>query len=218
MAWVYDDQYIDTDDVVDPRDLMVNVNRYAGEINGRLDRDNIPHRVLVRSKWPTGTFIVTASFPQIGPTVLGVVQPLQTISAAQTGTWLTITDSVNSVTTDDGAVKVTADVNCYWPGTVQAVNDKAEFRLLINGQVAASSGWYTAARTAFVCTLVGTAPTVSGTTNIEVQVRVYAAPFTKIDDMGNGINVPANQLLNPPYSTYDLLIYAVNVLPERRRR
>lgn len=210
MSWNFPDQYVATGDTVDPRDLAVNVNRYAGEINGHMDRDNVPAGILVRTKWPTGTFIVPGSNPS-GAT-------LQQLGPNETGTWITITDSQNSVQTDDGALKVTGQVNFFWVLLTTVNNDKLEFRLLINGQVAASSGWYTQGRPRGVCRLVGTGPTTTGTTAVEMQWRIYAAPITKIDDITNGVTVAASQLLNPSYAVNSVIAQAVNVLWERRRR
>lgn len=210
MSWDFPEQYVATGDTVDPRDLAVNVNRYAGEINGHMDRDNVPAGILVRTKWPTGTFIVPGSNPS-------GVGTLQQLGPNETGTWTTLTGSQNNVQTDDGAIKVTGQANFYWAiGYLN--NDKVEFRLLINGQVAASSGWYTPARFRTTCRLVGVGPTTTGTTAIEMQWRAYAGPVTKIDDITNGVLVGASQLLNPPYTLTPVVLAALNVLWERRRR
>lgn len=211
MSWNFPDQYVATGDTVDPRDLAVNVNRYAGEINGHMDRDNVPAGILVRTKWPTGTFIVPGSNPSGGST-------LQQLGPNETGTWITLTGSQNNVQTDDGAIKVTGQANYFWAGLAAACNNKLEFRLLVNGLVVASSGWYLQARFRATCRLVGIAPTTTGTTTIEMQWRAYASPITKIDDIANGVFVGANQLVNPPYTSDIAALYAVNVLWERRRR
>lgn len=196
MAWRWEEDRFDSGDVADPRPVMRLFNGMAGELNGHLDRDNIPTGLLTKAKLDVKALVEAGS--QVDSSAA------TSFPAAQTGSWVTITTATRSITCpSDGFLRVSASIAFYW--TVDPAynfyNDKAQLRLMINGQQRAITGWYHWAHSYDSCRMVGCAPVMAGTSSVIVQARVWAAPSAGTTDLSNGVTTSANVLLNPG-STY----------------
>lgn len=215
MAFRYDEQYVEAGVVTDPRDLMVNVNAYASEMAGHMDRDSIPSSATIAAtKWAVQAIMSTGSNPVGGDGTI-----VQTLAAGQTATWTTITPMNTTVTTDDGALAVRMDINWSWTGaTAQIFNDRLEVRLLIDGRVVSVSGWSSIARLSDSLSLSGYVPVTAGSVTVSVQMRAYAAPYTFIDDINNGVNVSANTAANSPATSNLIDVIGGNVVWEHAKR
>lgn len=177
MAWRWEEDRFDAGDVADPRPVMRLFNGLAGEINGHLDRDNIPTGILTKDELDTQAIRADGNEADY-PTVV--------LPKYQTGGWTTV--DTKTVTCDyDGALRVSASVNYEWTvSPTDESNNKVQFRLMINGAQVAVSGFAHHRRIKSSVRLVGFAPVASGSSVIVVQVKTYGALWTHIDDIRNG--------------------------------
>lgn len=213
MAWVYAEQYFRTGEVADPRDFQRNVNRLAGEMNGHWDRDNTPRGTLTSAKLAVKALMATGSNPN--QYVAGA--PIQTLTAPLASVWTTIDPLTTTAAVGDCGLKAIGTVLFQFTG-VGAItyNDKLDFRLLVDGNEVAKSGWYTWGRGWNSCRLAGLSSAPAGTSTLSMQARISTSPYTLIDDITNGVNLSAAYLANPQSSFFTVIIWAGNILYEAR--
>lgn len=216
MAWIYERQAMQEGEVMDPRDLMRNVNELGAEMSGLLDGENIPAGRATTARLATKALMMTGSNPITADFAL---------APGQIGTWQTIDAYTTTFTAPyDGCVDVIGLVNFLWSGvplviaTATLFNDKCEFRMLVGGQVVASSGWFHCARTQATIRLVGMTYAPAGTVTITIQMRSYEALYKGVDDFRNGKPTSALALNNPTQTQYTVTAKAANTLYKHRMR
>lgn len=210
MAWVWQEQALESGVVVDPRDFTRNQAVFAGEFNGHIDRDNVGEGAVTSGKPVVKGIVEVFSNPQSG-------SPLQQIAAGQSGAWHVISSATTTVDTEDGEVIVDADVNAQWE-TYGVRNNKWACQLVVNGIPIANTGWTHLNRMSTVQSMTGSAVVTKGQTTIQVLVRTWADAWTEIAEMNAG-TAPANTRdLNEGYTTFYLNIVAVNVCGVHRKR
>lgn len=210
MASVWPEQYIAAGDTADPRDVMRNFNTFAREWNGYWDRENVPDNTATVARLAVQALMAVGSNPVNGTT---------SVAVNATAGWKTLANSVTTVTTTDGVLVATGCAHWDWniPASLPTYNDRLQWRLVINGEARAHSGWFHVAREQASCRLVGSAPVAIGTASIALQYNVYSVIRTLIDDNNNGTNVATVQSSNRDYTTYALDIDRQNVLWEMRK-
>lgn len=196
MAYRWEEDRFDAGDVADPRPVMRLFNGLAGEINAHLDRDNIPISLITKAKVDVQALVDAGSQTSEASAT--------SFPDGQVGSWVTVSTATRSITCDsDGYLRVSASVAFYW--TIDPAdnffNDKAQLRLMINGQQRAITGWYHWAHAYDSCRMVGGSPVMAGTSTVIVQARVWAAPSAGTTELANGDTTSGNVLLNPG-STY----------------
>lgn len=191
MAWRWEEDRFDAGDVADPRPVMRLFNGLAGEINGHLDRDNIPIGLITKAKLDSQALVDAGSQTSAAAATA--------FPAAQVGSWVTVSTATRTITCPtDGYLRISASIAFYWTVAVpNFYNDKAQLRLMINGQQRAITGWYHWAHTYDSCRMVGGSPVMAGTSTIVVQARVWAAPSAGTTDLANGDTTTAKVALNP---------------------
>lgn len=191
MAWRWEEDRFDAGDVADPRPVMRLFNGLAGEINGHLDRDNIPTGLITKAKLDSQALVDAGS--QVSNSAATA------FPAAQVGSWVTVSTATRTITCPtDGYLRISASIAFYWTVAVtNFYNDKAQLRLMINGQQRAITGWYHWAHTYDSCRMVGGSPVMAGTSTVIVQARVWAAPSAGTTDLANGDTTTAKVALNP---------------------
>lgn len=213
MAWTYEMDRFDSGDVADPRPVMRVFNGLAGEMNGHWDRDNVPSQILTKDKLAAKAIIA------VGNTTNDT--PVTTLPPGQSGGWSTVDIATTTITCDyDGALRVSASLNHYvtLDPTLIRYNDKYQFRMMINGQQVAISGWYASAHTRTSCRLVGLSSVSSGSTVVTIQARAWAAPFVYLSNITNGIGLSAAYSSNRSSTTHDLYVVRCSVSYTFRKR
>ena len=210
MAWVWQEQVLETGVVVDPRDYTRNQAVLAGEFNGHLDRDNVGEGAVTSGKPVVKGIVEVFSNPQSGA-------PLQQIAAGQSGAWHTITSATTTLDTEDGEVIVDADVNAQWEA-YSVGNEKWACRLVVNGLTVANTGWTHIARLSTVQSLTASAPVTKGQTTIQLLIRTWNDPWTGIPAMNAGTAPATTYSQNSGYTVRYLNILAANVCGVHRKR
>lgn len=210
MAWVVPEQYVSSGEVVDPRDVMRNVNAYAREWNGMWDADNMDDDTITAAKLAVQALMAVGSNPLTTTT---------TVAAYSTSRWVTLSAATTTGTSYDGVLCATGCVHWSWSigaGVVQE-NDLILWRLVINGRAVAHSGWYHVAREKTSCRLSGSVPTGRGSFTIDLQYTAYPALRRLISDNNNGENTTNVYAANPAYTSYQIDIDKHNILWEMRK-
>lgn len=213
MAWTYEADRFDTGEVVDPRPVMRLFNRLAGEMNGHWDRDNTPRGLLTKDKLAVKA-LVEAGYYVDGSAVVN-------LPAGQTGGWVSVSTATRTLTCDsDGYLRVSASLPFYWGNVLAAntkYNEKAQFRLMINGLQVAVSGWHHWANYYDAVRLVGGAPVTAGSAVVTPQVRIYASPFSGTTDITNGSVTTALATANNS-TTYHEITVSTGVITHTFRK
>jgi hypothetical protein len=185
MAWVYAKRYIRAGTVVDWRDVSANINTLAAEWNGLLDRDNVPPSIVTRARVAPGAFNASDQL---------TIMATQNIPTGSITGWFDVNELVGDIETRDGFLVVDAWVQFETTLSTTLVGDSAtdfvEIRILLGGTVVAETGWCSCARKKTCLSLIGYAPTGSGTTRAQVQVRAYRYDLTYNNiDVNNGVGL-----------------------------
>lgn len=179
MAQVQLVQYLFDGVVLDPRDVMDNANVLARELNGFVDKDNVGEAQVGAAEVATGTFNTC------GMTEATVFA--DSLAVGETGQWHDITELTTTVTTDDGRLTFDGWAN-YAVSSVFTANAQPaiEFRLLIDGQVVAETGWISLFREKGVVLLVGSIAVDAGSHVGVLQWRSYGKPYRDVSALASG--------------------------------
>lgn len=210
MAWRWTAQAIESGVVVDPRDFTRNQAEYAGEFNGRLDRDNVAEGAVTAAKPVVKSIVEVFSNPQSG-------SPLQQIAAGQSGAWHVITAATTTLDTEDGEVIVDADINVQTAAFVGTGNEKWACQLVVDGLPIAQTGWTHRGRTMTSQSMTGRAVVSKGQTTIQILMRVWEDPWRNVAEMNNGTAPSSTYTLNDGYTNAAYDILAVNVCGVHRK-
>ena len=211
MAWTYESDRFASGEVVDPRPVMRLFNRLAGEINGHLDRDNVPRGLLTKDELEVGALREDGS--------VNGYTPIQ-LFAYQGGSWTDIGTGATATPTitSDSIIRVVGCVNYSWfVGSLQ-YNSRVQFRLMINGAQVAISGWLHNAHAKSSAKLIGISPVPAGPSTITLQIRTYGAVWTHIDDIRNGITTTGAYTDNPSYAIHPMFVLAAGLTYTIRKR
>ena len=211
MAWRWLAQAVEEGVVVDPRDFVRNENELAQEFGGYFDRDNVGPEQVTPAKPVAQAFVLATSNPQEG-------SPLQTLPAGQTGIWVEITDMTTTADVREGEVIVDADVSCNAGSAYISRNNLWQARMTINGVPCAYTGWVQFNRLQTCVSMTGSAPVQTGSVSVQVQVRMWGAPFYHLTDLNNGVDWAVLFNYNLTQSTGDLQVLAGNVVIINRIR
>lgn len=209
MAWRWTAQAIESGVVVDPRDFTRNQAEYAGEFNGRLDRDNVAEGAVTAAKPVVKSIVEVFSNPQSG-------SPLQQIPDGQAGQWHVITAATTTVDTEDGEIIVDADVNAQWEA-YSVGNEKWACQLVVDGLPIAQTGWTHVGRLMTSQSMTGRAVVSKGQTTIQILIRTWSDPWTGLPAMNNGTAPAATYSQNSGYTIMYLDILAANVCGVHRK-
>lgn len=217
MAWRYDEQVVETGVVVDPRDLMLNVDGYAREMNGFLDRDNVGVGQVTSAKIANLSLLFAGSNPQ-GDGYLGgaVIQSL----GASCGQWVEITSLQKSLGVNDGEVIVDADVNVETaPGILLTApyNNKWRAKLVVDGVPIAHTDWVHEVRRMTTVSMTGSLPVITGTAIAQVFIQNYAEPWTLITAITHGRGQKDTYRANPLITSIALDVWTGNIVMVNRR-
>jgi hypothetical protein len=209
MAYREPLQAVETGVVLDPRDIMVNFNELAREVNGHIDRDNLVTGAVTSAKIATQEIVYLFDNPVEG-------SPVYTVAAGATGQWEDITDMSKTVTLPGGDLIVDTDVNFTWSeGTY---SEKCQFRTLVNGVQIAETGWFQIRREQTVANMTGSAVITAGSNTVSVQVRAWRDPYYHMSDVNNGLNKAATSTYNIAYTLNTITITAGNIVGLVRAR
>lgn len=172
MAWLYAEEHLRASSVTAWREVMQTLDAYTREVNGLLDRDNLPAEVATRAK------IEANAFNSVD--VIGFNSGVR-VAAGARGAWTEIPTSVRDVEVGDGALEIDAWVQAYSdPTSAEVANqeylmvrDNTEMRVLVDGRVVAETGWCVMSRYARPLAVVGGTPVGAGTVRISMEVRAY---------------------------------------------
>lgn len=209
MAYREPLQAVETGVVLDPRDVMVNFNELAREVNGHIDRDNLVTGAVTSAKIATQEIVYLFDNPV-------EASPVYTVAAGATGQWEDITDMSKTVTLPGGDLIVDTDVNFTWSeGTY---SEKCQFRTLVNGVQIAETGWFQIRREQTVANMTGSAVITAGSNTVSVQVRAWRDPYYHMSDVNNGLNKAATSQYNITYTLNTITITAGNIVGLVRAR
>lgn len=213
MAWQHQTQAVETGVVTDPRDFILNVDTYAREMNGFLDRDNFAAAAVTSAKIGVQELVAVTSNPY-GTYGTVVVQTIGTSA----GQWIEVSSAQTLVTVDDGELIVDADVNVETVPTLQN-NEKWRTKLTIDGVDVAFTDWVQIMRGLTCVSLTGSAPVVTGTSTVQVFIQYYADAWRYLTDLANGTNVAGNTFDSNPMTTLgSVSVWTGNVVPVNRKR
>lgn len=174
MAFKYKEDYPATDEVLDPADWMDSMDTFAGEFNGKLDRDNLPESAVDGDHIPDDTIAaVSSSGRSSGITLDGA--SVGWVSAVS-GTDLLSHDFTTSV---DTVVDITCSFRWAWAYAWNSIAASTVdeylvgWRLVVDGVEIARSQDHSALRRHDSLLLMGTyvAPPGEHTAQLEAWVR-----------------------------------------------
>lgn len=158
--------------VAAPDALNQNQNEYAGEVNGYLDRENIPQDAITEAKIVAGTFTRYLSDPKTDTITLD-----PTSQEWQNGD-ATTADPIHAVS---DTLAYDAHVHVEWSGGIEwaavTTGDAIRVRITINGIEVATTGFISARRVWSAPALSGDLPQQAGP--IDVVVQAMAANITQ---------------------------------------
>ena len=160
MSFRYRERTVVDGEAIDPHDWYENTNALGGELNGQLDRDNLPERAIIT------TMVADNTFNKF-------YQSIQT----STRNWLSSRNFVVAEQTfeidEDGVLIVHFGATWQWPGIVNnptfATGNVVYFnlKLSVNGTVIANGLNFTLNQGAYSTYLVGTFPVVGGSVTVK---------------------------------------------------
>lgn len=159
--------------VAAPDALNQNQNEYAGEVNGYLDRENIPQDAITEAKIVAGTFTRYLSDPKTDTITLELTSQQ----------WQLNDSSGNKINEIDDTLAYDAHVHVEWSGGLEwtgaapNTGDVAAVQLEVNGIEVATSGFISAARTWACIALAGDIPQQAGP--LLVRVRAMCAQVSR---------------------------------------
>lgn len=213
MSWRFHTQAIEAGVVTDVRDFMLNVDAYAREMAGFLDRDNFQTGAVTSAKIGVQELVSITSNPY-GTYGTVVVQTI----ASGAGAWVEVTSAQTVVTVDDGELIVDADVNIETVPTIQN-NEKWRTKMVIDGVDVAFTDWVQIMRGLTCVSLTGSLPVTAGSSVIQVYVQFYADPWRYLTDLANGTNVAGNTFQSNPLTPLgSIAVWTGNVIPVNRKR
>lgn len=214
MAWRWIPQAIETGVVTDPRDLVRNQAEFAGEFNGRLDRDNVTTANVTADR------VQAKALVEAGELILEAAD-VQAIPAHQTRGWIAVTALTDTITVTDGDLIVDADVNTQWDMSAlpnPRGNEKHILRLLVGGIPIAHSGWSHINRTMTTVSLTGSLSVVTGPVAVSVEISLWADPWYNLTALNNGSNIGNTFLFNYYETLHPLSILAGRLVWVNRKR
>tara|TARA_R110000823_G_scaffold48496_1_gene123085 strand:+ start:1390 stop:2046 length:657 start_codon:yes stop_codon:yes gene_type:complete len=184
MAWRYIQRDFQAGDILDPEDWNENVREYLEEINGALDRDNIPTASIV-----VGEEVGSTVFNEISAAYLGVsYQLLDADTQAHQKIQMTnsVTSSSDELLICEASIQFdTADpllgaaAANYSRGYVKAnqgtLRDwiQYDFIMTVDGFEVGYAGPYTAYHKRQCVHIIGAVPVEAGGHTVECFVRLY---------------------------------------------
>tara|TARA_Y100000114_G_scaffold48404_1_gene44080 strand:+ start:1698 stop:2294 length:597 start_codon:yes stop_codon:yes gene_type:complete len=168
MSFRYRERTVVDGEAIDPHDFNENLNALVGELNGKLDRDNIPEKVIDKSFLPDNTFTTLLQ---------STLTNARSFNDQQFNTIHLRTEDFE----DDGVLTV------FMGGTYSLQgNDMPEpstgtgsdilfkIRCVLNGQVISNVRDISANYQASGFYAVGTGVVVAGTNDISIQMKCTA--------------------------------------------
>ena len=219
MSWRFHTQAIEAGVVTDVRDFMLNVDAYAREMAGFLDRDNFQAGAVTSAKIGVQELVAVGSNPY-GQWGTAVVQTITGGAGQRTEVALAQT----SVTVDDGEIIVDADVTIVGNPAVPAFpypdgfGEKWRAILVIDGSDAAFTDWTSIMRTLTNVSLTASAPVVTGTCIIQLYIQYYIDATYNLSWIANGTNPSQTFASNPMTTTGTLGVWTGNVVWVNRKR
>jgi hypothetical protein len=178
MAFKYRQSYFEDGDIVDPRDWNRNITELTDELNGYLDRDNIPEECFYNNNIKQKAFNdLRSSLSADSRTISGDITTWQQIVADGTRLgFASDTDALAIVewsgTWEWNATSSTYDWNHASGGSANTLEWRVGFRLVVDGIVVGSlpsSTWCRAHDSAYMC---GAIPLPAGNHIVQVDVRI----------------------------------------------
>lgn len=192
MGLRYRQTYYENGDIVDPTGWVLDNNELAGEVNGSLDRDNIPASTIVQAEIVGisangGPF--TSIFYRWSDTAYA---PTYTTTAWQGGTGNGVNGIFSYTVTADEDCVLVVEMDTEWatgafhgggPVDWPRISDTMQLRITVDGIVIAQSGYLPILhlkQIAYATYLIGSGVVVAGDHDIRVEVQV--AQRASIDD------------------------------------
>tara|TARA_R110002020_G_scaffold425355_1_gene634749 strand:- start:621 stop:1277 length:657 start_codon:yes stop_codon:yes gene_type:complete len=185
MAWRYIQRDLQAGDILDPEDWNENVREYLEEINGAIDRDNIPAASVIVGEEVDSTVFneISASYLSVPHQLLDTdTQAQQKISmsnnvSSSSDELLICETSLQFDTADPSAVYAGGNYeDGYVKGSVGTLRDwiQYDFIMTVDGFEVAYAGPYTAFHKRQCVHMVGALPVEAGGHIVECFVRLYA--------------------------------------------
>ena len=213
MAWQHQTQAVETGVVTDPRDFILNVDAYAREMNGFLDRDNFAAAAVTSAKIGVQELVAAGQNPY-GDYGGAIVQAI----SGGAGQWTEVSAAQTTITVDDGEMIVDADIVIKSTLLGATYGEKWRTRLTIDGVDVAFTDWVSLTRTMTGVSLTGSAPVTTGTSVVQVFVQHYVDPNRLLTDLANGTNGTATFAQNPTTTGGTLDVITGNVVWVNRKR
>jgi hypothetical protein len=175
MAFTYRIRRVEANQTLDPRDWNMNMALFAAEMNGRLDRDNIPESAITGDHILAETFtLVDSDTRTTDITIPGGDMGWQDGDGTNAINSIDFTAVVDSMVDVWWGCTYSWDAISSWPvGTADAQYLMADFRLVVDGVELDCSPGHSMMRLAETITLVGTGVVGPGPHTVKVQVRTY---------------------------------------------
>lgn len=211
MAWRFHTQAVETGVVTDVRDFMLNVDAYAREMAGFLDRDNFQTGAVTSAKIGVKE-LVSVTQNAYGTWGTAVVQTI----TGGAGQRIEVASAQTSVSVEDGELIVDADV--IIESTPGGYGEKWRAILVVDGSDIAFTDWVYIKRTLTGVSLTNSIPVVTGTSVVQLFIQFYADAARLLTDLSNGKNNANTFDQNPLTTTGSLGVWTGNVVAVNRKR
>ena len=173
MAHNYKKFDFENGDIPVPEMWNENMNNYSSELNGMLDRDNLPRNAVGVSQTKYAASDGTSTF--VSYTSYTIAFAVQTDFKG----WQTVpipTPAMQGMGDEMLAIEASIQVNATWVSApADTVNNLIRFQILVDGIVVCESGPLSLIYQSFCVPLDGVVAITSGAKTIELQVR-YQMP------------------------------------------
>lgn len=219
MAWQHQTQAVETGVVTDPRDFILNVDTYAREMNGFLDRDNFAAAAVTSAKIGVKEIVSVGDNPYgewgtaVVQTILGGAGQRTEVALAQT-----------SAAVEDGEIIVDMDITIAGNPAVPAFpypdgfGEKWRVVLVIDGAEVGFTDWVSIMRELTNVSLTSSVPVVTGTTVIQTFVQYYIEATYNLSWIAQGTFPSQTFASNPMTTTGTLGVWTGNTVWVNRKR
>jgi hypothetical protein len=182
----YRHNYQETGDIIDPSFFVLDNNELAGEVNGSMDRDNLPASTIAQNEIVAGAFTTVTAYgseTSFAPDI--------TITGWQGGT-ANNAFGIFYITTEECEVDCVVDVHVSlawrWANAAASFNaaypweaDTIEFRLLVDGIEVCRAGPFEDVHDRYATFLMGQLVVTAGFRTIAVECLAARRQYEGLD-------------------------------------